>query len=106
MRTRIAVVVVLLATLALFSSAACTDTGAGTMDLAHAAVHEMDLRIAEEESDTRGTSAFAVIAWADARDDMETVPLSDSVMMNFPDGSTLTVEFYTETMRLRGWEVR
>ena len=76
------------------------------MDLAHAAVHEMGLRIAEETSDERGTSAFTIIAWSEEQPDVETVPLSDSVMMNFQDGSTLTVEFYTETMRTRNWEVR
>ena len=87
-------------------AAGCGDETAEPTDRAFAAALEMNLRVAEEESDTRGTSAFTIIAWAEEQSDVETVPFSDSVMMNFPDGSTLNVEFYTETMRLRGWEVR
>lgn len=75
-------------------------------DRAFAAAIEMNLRIAEQESDTRGTSAFTIIAWAEEQSDVEHFPLSDSVLLDFPDGSTLNVEFYTETMRVRGWEVR
>lgn len=91
-------------------AAGCDDSDdSESMDLAHAAVHDMGLRIAETETDARGTSAFAIMAWSDEQPDgevVEVVPLSDSVMMNFPDGSTLTVEFYTETMRVRGWGIR
>ena len=65
----------------------CGAETAEPTDRAFAAALEMNLRIADEESDTRGTSAFTIIAWAEEQPDVETVPFSDSVMMNFRTGA-------------------
>lgn len=61
----------------------CTDAENGELtDLAHAAVHEMRLKI-----DECGDSPSCV-------------------MINFPDGSVLTTEHFPESGRLRSWTVR
>ena len=91
----------------------CTDAENGEItDLAHAAVHEMRLKIDEcgdspscdgEES----TSALAVVAWTGENDErVDAYPTDDGVMINFPDGSILTTEHFPESGRLRSWTVR
>ena len=91
----------------------CTDAENGEItDLAHAAVHEMRLKI-DECGDSpscegeEGTSALAVVAWTVENDErVDAYPTDDGVMINFPDDSILTTEHFPESGRLRSWTVR